>query len=304
MRAEHDKFVRLVGSGNLADDIERIQIVIIKLVLDIHFDANGNFLFQRSPDAAVMLNGHDDLRRNRRIGEIPSASALNENSAAAALAGFDGRDYTLIEIKLQPPLVEIRSVAAAAPGAALSGTAAARRLYGLIRDVRKVLVCEPPAGSLKLRGNISHGRRHDVFASKLAAELLEILLVINDGSDDIRCDSTACSGRPRFRVSNQRETVGRRNRARRELLVRPTASKRAPRFQIDVREFPFRELLPGPVGRSLDLRRSRKAASVHVGQIAQAVHDLRVVEAFVLDLVDRIEVDFLLRSLRDDWNGD
>ena len=99
MRAEHDKLVSLVGSGNLANDVERIQIVIVKLVFDIHLDANGNFLFQHSPDAPVVLDSHDDLRRNRRIREISSAPALNKHSAATALSGFNGGNYTFIQIK-------------------------------------------------------------------------------------------------------------------------------------------------------------------------------------------------------------
>src|SRR2546427_10303756 len=92
MCAEHDEFVGLVVSGNFADDVERIQIIIVELVRDIHFDSNRNLLVQHSPDPAIVLHGHNDLRWNGRIVRIPATATLNEYGAAAALSGFDGGD--------------------------------------------------------------------------------------------------------------------------------------------------------------------------------------------------------------------
>src|SRR2546422_1770779 len=123
MCAEHDEFVGFVGSGNFADDVERIQIIIVELVLDIHFDSNRNLLVQHSPDPAIVLHGHNDLRWNGRIVRIPATATLNEYGAAAALSGFDGGDHTLIQKKLQAPLIEILrivSTACARCGATLS----------------------------------------------------------------------------------------------------------------------------------------------------------------------------------------
>src|SRR5207253_10459146 len=114
--------------------------------------------------------------------------------AGAAVVGCNGGNYTCARINVRPPVVKIGSIAAAPAGAALSRPTTARRLYRLIRHVYKVLVREPPAGRLELGGDVSHCRRHDVLAAKLPAEFIEILLVIDDGFDDVLSHSSACSG--------------------------------------------------------------------------------------------------------------
>src|SRR5262249_25594180 len=187
MCAEHDEFVGFVSSRNFADDVEGIQIIIVELVLDIHLDSNRNLLVQHSPDPAIVLHGHDDLRRNGRIVRIPATATLNEYGAAAALSDFDGGDHALVQKKLQAPLIEILrivSTAGAGCGSTLSRPAAAWRLDGLIREVVQILVGEPACEGLELGRNVAHSRNHDELPAQLSAELVKVCIVINDGSSN------------------------------------------------------------------------------------------------------------------------
>src|SRR6266436_2188784 len=104
--------------------------------------------------------------------------------------------------------------------------------------------------------------------------------------------------RPCFWISDQWEAAGSGDRAAHELLIRPAASERSPGFQIDVCDLPFHELSLRPLCGGFDLRRTGQAGTVYIGEIAEAVHDLRTIETFVLDLVYRIEVHLLLWHLR------
>src|SRR2546422_1685527 len=205
MCAEHDEFVGFVGSGNFADDVERIQIIIVELVLDIHFDSKRNLLVQHSPDPAIVLHGHNDLRWNGRIVRIPATATLNEYGAAAALSGFDGGDHTLIQKKLQAPLIEILrivSTACARCSTTLSGPAATWRLDWLIREVGQILVGEPASGGLELGRNVAHCRNHDELPAELSAELFKVFIVINDGSTNIRFHRAVRARSPGFGISN------------------------------------------------------------------------------------------------------
>ena len=100
MRSEHDQFVCLVRYWNFCDDIERIQVVVKELVLNVHLEAHLNLFFNHSPDAAILLGGHYDLCGNGRVGLVASSPALYEESAAAALAGLNRCNYSFIEEKL------------------------------------------------------------------------------------------------------------------------------------------------------------------------------------------------------------
>src|SRR5262249_55157485 len=131
MCAEHDNLIRFIGSGNLSDDVEGIEVIRIELVFDIHLDSHGNLFFEHSPDSAVVFDRHPHLRGNRRIRDVSAATTLNENRAFAASAGFDRRDYPLVGEKLEAAVIEIgRIVSTARAGSAsLSGATATRRLY-------------------------------------------------------------------------------------------------------------------------------------------------------------------------------
>src|SRR5438046_6728535 len=201
MCAEHDEFGGLIGARNFSDDVERIQIISVELVLDIHFDSKRNLLVQHSPDPAIVLHGHNDLRWNGRIVRIPATATLNEYGAAAALSGFDGGDHTLVHKKLQAPLIEILrivSTACASCGATLSRPAATWRLDRLIREVGQILVGKPASGGLELSRNVAHCRNHYALPAELSAELFKVFIVINDGSSNIRFHRAARARRPGF----------------------------------------------------------------------------------------------------------
>src|SRR5262245_66508364 len=53
--ADHHNLVGFIAATNLSDDVEGVQIVVVKLVLDIRFESNRNILFQVSYQNAVVF---------------------------------------------------------------------------------------------------------------------------------------------------------------------------------------------------------------------------------------------------------
>ena len=72
-----------------------------------------------------------------------------------------------------------------------------------------------------------------------------------------------------------------------EQFIGPAAPKRPPRFLVDIRQPPGPKRLHGVVSGFPDVRGIGQARAVHVGQVAHDLHDVRVLEAFVFELVDR-----------------
>src|SRR4051812_19512934 len=169
MCAQHDNFVGFIRSWNFSDDIERVQIVIMELVFDIHFEPDGDVFLEQPPDAAVMFDGHDDLRRNGGIRHIAAATGLYKNRTTASLAGFYGGDNAFLQKKFQPPRVEfLRIPASCGRSATLSRRTAARWLDGLIHQVGKVVVRKSSSRRLELGGDFTHCCRQDIFSAELA----------------------------------------------------------------------------------------------------------------------------------------
>jgi len=58
VRAEHDDLVGFgfVVAGYFANDVERIQIVVVELVLDIELQRDRHFLLEQSIDAPVVCS--------------------------------------------------------------------------------------------------------------------------------------------------------------------------------------------------------------------------------------------------------
>src|SRR2546425_4091506 len=136
MRSEHDQFISFVGPANLADDVERVEILIMELVLNVHLDADRHILLHHPPNPAIVFDGHHDLRRYWRICRVAAAATLDEDRAPAALARFDRRNHPLIEEELQAPLIEIRRIASIAASLSAAPARAARRLNRLSRHCR------------------------------------------------------------------------------------------------------------------------------------------------------------------------
>ena len=64
-----------------------------------------------------------------------------------------------------------------------------------------------------------------------------------------------------------------------------------------VGKLPFFHFAHGPVGGLLDVGRIGEPRAVDIGEIAHDVHHLRMIEAFVFDLLDGVQVR-CARSLR------
>src|SRR5262249_40880847 len=132
---EHDELVYFIGAWNLGHNVERVQIVVIKLVFNIDFESNRNFLLQYSPDPPVVLDRHDHLSRYGRVRYGPPASTLNKNRTAAAQARFHCCNDTLGQEESLTSFVECWTVAPTSLSACapFSVASAARRLDGLGR---------------------------------------------------------------------------------------------------------------------------------------------------------------------------
>ena len=70
VRADHHDFVGLVGAGNFGDDVEAVRIAVVEHVVDLHLQRDRNLLLERPGHAAVVLDGEDHLRRDRRIVRV------------------------------------------------------------------------------------------------------------------------------------------------------------------------------------------------------------------------------------------
>ena len=79
-----------------------------------------------------------------------------------------------------------------------------------------------------------------------------------------------------------------------EALVLPAAAER-PRLEVHVRQAPLLHRLLRPVGRFLDVGRAGEPRAVDVGEVALDLHHLRALQPFVLDAVDRVEVELFGR---------
>jgi len=198
MRTEHHNFIGLVRSRDFADNIEGIQILVVKLVLNIHLEPNGNLLFEQAPDAAVVFNSYDSLRRNRRIARIPAAATLHKYGSAAAGTRLNGCHDAFIDQKPQPAFVEAL-VILAAPATTLAG------LDRLVCERVQVLIRKSAAGSFKQCGHVPHGSYQYILSAQLAAKLVEILFVGDDGGNHIARDRTIRAGCPGLGIRNQRK---------------------------------------------------------------------------------------------------
>ena len=67
MRDKHHDFVRFVGATNLGDDVERVEVVVVEPVVDIHLQSHGQLLLEGAHDPPVLFDREDDLRRLQRL---------------------------------------------------------------------------------------------------------------------------------------------------------------------------------------------------------------------------------------------
>src|SRR6059058_1334059 len=103
VRAEHDDLVGFgfVRAGNLADDVEGIEIVVVELVLDIELHGDLHFLIEHSIDAAVVFAGDGDTRWSWRVFLlIAAASLLNEYGSVVPAGRLDPGANAFFDEKL------------------------------------------------------------------------------------------------------------------------------------------------------------------------------------------------------------
>src|SRR5262245_62084313 len=86
VRADHHDLVASVASRKFADDVEGVEVVVVKPVLRVDFDGDGDSLLKVAGDQPVVLDGERDLRGNRRIIDASRASALHEHRPASGRA--------------------------------------------------------------------------------------------------------------------------------------------------------------------------------------------------------------------------
>src|SRR5262249_24522667 len=152
-----------------------------EFVLDVHLEPDRNLLFEHSPNSAIVFDRHHDLRRNRSVREITAPAALYEHSSSAAVARFDRRNHAFFEKELQPALIESLHISTATGFrcATLAGSATSRGLHWLVGNVLQIVVRVAAAGGLKFSLNLRRSGHHHVFAAKLAAEFVELLVIVD-----------------------------------------------------------------------------------------------------------------------------
>ena len=106
MRAEHDHFIGFVRARNFRDDVERIQIVVVKLVRDVDPQRHRNIFLERAEDAPVVLDIHGDAREHRRVLRIARASGHHGHRAAVVRRGFEPRRGAFVGQKFHQLVVE------------------------------------------------------------------------------------------------------------------------------------------------------------------------------------------------------
>ena len=132
-------------------------------------------------------------------------------------------------------------------------------------------------------------RRQDEFSLELSAILLHVLFFLNRRPRCLPGNHAGRARRPRLGIGDEREWP-RRDHLQRETLVRPASAERSPLLEVYVGKLPFFHFAHGPVGGLFDVGRIRQPRAVDVREIAHEVHDLRVIEAFVFDLINGVQI--------------
>jgi hypothetical protein len=138
---------------------------------------------------------------------------------------------------------------------------------------------------LELRVDRAHGRRHHKLTLEFSAKRVEVLVLFNFRVHHFGRDRSAGSGRPCFRIRDQRK-MPRRNLIGFEQLIRPPPAKGPPRLFVNIRQPPGTKRFHGVVAGFTDVGRIRKSRAVHIRQVADDLHDMRVLLALVFELLD------------------
>jgi hypothetical protein len=198
--AEHDDLVGLAGARNFGDDVER-RGVVVEGVDDVGLDRDRHLALERPGDAAVVLDGDDDLRQAEilRVRRAVRRGAAEQDVAGiAACVACDQRERPFVLEELRALLGEALRAAATATGPTLpagtSGATAASDRVGFSPHPGELLVGEAPRNRIPQRVDRAQGLRQHELAAQLPLEPREVFRRLDDGMDRFALHVTAVPG--------------------------------------------------------------------------------------------------------------
>src|SRR5262249_40053642 len=89
-------------------DVERVEIVVVELVFNVHLERNRKPLLHIAHQDAVVLGSEPCLRRHGRIVDAAIATALNKYRAAGNAAGCLARSQQRQDALIKVEFVSLR----------------------------------------------------------------------------------------------------------------------------------------------------------------------------------------------------
>jgi hypothetical protein len=303
VRAQHDDFVLLAASFDLADDVERIGWRFDELRLNIELQLHWNLVIQQPDDAIVMLRrDHHHGRWNGILGIVRAAGLAEDRASVTDVTGLQDHRRAFVLEKLIY-LVAKRSALL------LFGCLRRARRAEQIRQTRgidigvQLRVGEAASGWIGGHGEIAGLYRQHDLAAQFALELFEIRVIFERRIDGFRLHGARGAGTPGQWEADERR-VRRLDHVSGEVRVVPAAAEGAPRLLVDAGEPVFLQPLDHPIARGLEAGRVGEARAIHVGEIEDVFHHLGVFERLGLDAMDDREVHRLFGVGGDGRDGD
>ena len=201
MRAEHHDFFGFVRARNFRDDIERIQVVVVKLVGDVDPQCYRDIFFERAENPPIVLDVHGNARKHRRVLQIARAAAHHRDDAAVMRRGLQPRHGAFVGQKFHKLRVEFLLLALPFE----RGFVWSRLQGARLREVGQLLIGEAMGRRLELRFDRTHRRGQHKQAPEPSAVRAEILFSFDFCVDRIGSDGAVRSGRPRLGIGDQRK---------------------------------------------------------------------------------------------------
>ena len=238
-----------------------------------------------------MLHRHHQCRQSVIAVHAVRTATVCPHNAVIARARLDKHSRALFPQQLLDfPLQH----AAAHPflPAGIIGRAFARfRRFGQLRQ--RFFIVAFGLG-LEFQLYVASGAHHHNFALQLALVFLQVFFAFDFQEDGLAGNHAVGAGRPGLGIGNER-LVLRLQHFHTELFQRPAAAEGAPRLQMGIFEAPFVELVQRPLRRLHVVGRIGEPRAIHIGEIAQNVHHLRILQAFLADALHRLPVHRLFR---------
>src|SRR6185503_5732542 len=125
MRAEHYNLVLepRIGPGNLADDVEGIQIAVQEATLIVDLEGDWYALLDGAHDAAVVLRRHDDAGHCRGSIDVSRHPVRREHRSAVATSRRHRAERSFVHEELRALAIELLYGSESAATAAAASTA-------------------------------------------------------------------------------------------------------------------------------------------------------------------------------------